>query len=145
LAINRRLALTAATLLVLSTSISAWPALALDLTVGQLTTCAVWLQERSELKSWIKRPDPNKSYGPMPTGTQITGTWVIGYIEGYDKGCLHDEPITKGPDTEALFVRLDGICRSKTQPEHYPLSLAADALIKQLDPDHDDVCMQGLK
>jgi hypothetical protein len=126
-----------------ATLLSAWPALALDQTIGDLKTCADWLQERSELKSWIKQPG-HKS--PMPMGTHITGAWLIGYLQGYDKGCVHDEPVTKGLDTDALFERLDRICRSsKPRPEDYFLFLAADELIKQLDPDHADICMQGLK
>jgi hypothetical protein len=111
-----------------------WPALALDLTLGSLTTCSSWLQDRDKLKSYLR------TGGEIPTGAQLQGTWLIGFLEGYSWGCLADRTITTGLDTEGVFERADRICRSA--PGAKPLLLVALDLVKELDPLHSDVCLR---
>lgn len=120
-------------LLILICSIS-WPAVALDLTVGTLTTCTTWLQERDKLKSWTH------TGGEMPTGTYTPGAWLIGFLEGYDWACPKDKPRASGLNSEAVFERIDRICRS-SRPGETPLLLAALDLVKELDPQHSEVCL----
>jgi hypothetical protein len=115
------------------------PALALDITVGDVTTCADWLHERDKLRSWVH------SGGQMPTGTQLPGALLIGFLRGYDRGWLQDKSLTDGLDTGAVFERVDNICKSKPRPNETNLELAALELVKQLDPLHSEVCQSGLR
>jgi hypothetical protein len=121
-------------LLLIFISLISWPALALDMTVGDATTCASWLQQREKLRAWTH------TGGEMPTGTQIPETWLIGFLEGYSWACLKDEPLTAGLDSEAIFERADRICRS-TRTGDTPLLLVAFDLVKELDPQHSEVCL----
>ena len=104
------------------------------LPVGVCFSPAAWLQERGKMKAWVKRG------GEMPRGESVWGLWLLGYLEGYDWGCSQDKPTATGLDTEAVFERIDGICRSHAKPDAYPLLLAPQDLIKQLDPKHLGVC-----
>ena len=81
----------------------------------------------------------------MPTGTQVPGAWLIGFLRGYDWGCLPDKSLTDGLDTGAVFERVDNICKSKPRPNETNLELAALELVKQLDPLHSEVCQRGLR
>jgi hypothetical protein len=112
------------------------PAPALDLTVGDLTRCADWLHERDKVRAWAH------SGGEMPTGSHVPGAWLIGFLQGYEWGCLQDKAPTNGLDTGAVFERVGNICKSKPQ---LALSLAVRELIKQLDPHHSEVCPNLLR
>jgi hypothetical protein len=111
------------------------PAVALDLTVGA-TTCTYWLQERDKLQSFIH----GHSGVAIPTGTNVPGAWLIGVLEGYDLACRKAKPLASGLDTDAIFERVDGICRSEKSGDITLLLVAWD-LVKQLDPHHSDVCV----
>jgi hypothetical protein len=113
-----------------------WPAIALDLTVGETTNCTSWLQERDKLRSFIH----SHSGGEIPKGTFVPGAWLIGFLEGYDLACPKAKPLAAGLDMEAVFERVDHICRS-AKPDDTPLLSVAIELIKQLDPQHSDVCV----
>jgi hypothetical protein len=72
----------------------------------------------------------------MPKGSLAPSQWLLGYIEGVSDACLVDPPVASGLDTRAVFERLDHICRSRPD---WALSLAAEELITQLDPEHRDL------
>jgi hypothetical protein len=118
-----------------STALLSYPTLALDATVGDNTTCAKWLRDRGELSAWVKGHAANT---PMPTSTHVEGAWLIGFLQGYSWGCLKDKPLADGLDTGAVFERLDRIC--KARPDG-PLSIVALDLVKELDPQHSDICL----
>jgi hypothetical protein len=48
----------------------------------------------------------------MPTWHVAQGAWLIGFLEGYEWACPADKPLASGLDTEAVFERVDRICRS---------------------------------
>jgi hypothetical protein len=118
--------------LVIFVCLIAWPANALDYTAGDATNCATWLQERSKLDSYIHHG------GQMPTGTQIPGGWLIGFLEGWSWACVHCKPLTDGLDSRAVFERVDKICKAKTGAT--PLRLVAADLITELDPGTGGLC-----
>ncbi|HWX83357.1 MAG TPA: hypothetical protein VNZ48_07135 [Xanthobacteraceae bacterium] len=122
-------------LILLLACLTSWPAIALDLTVGETTNCTSWLHERDKLQSFIH----SHSGGEIPKGTFVPGAWLIGFLEGYDTACPKAKPLAAGLDTDAVFERVDRICRS-TKTDDTPLLLAAMELVKQLDPQHSDVC-----
>jgi hypothetical protein len=65
---------------------------------------------------------------------------LIGFLEGYDFACpASAKARTSGLDSEGLFERVDAICRSS--PATTPLLIVAIDLIKQLDPQHSDICL----
>jgi hypothetical protein len=111
-----------------------WPALAFDLTTGAMR-CTTWLQERGKLQSWI---NPHTQHVEMPSGSLIGGAYLIGFIEGYDWACPVKKARGSGLDTEAVLVRADQLCKSKGGET--PLLLVALELVKQLDPQHNEVC-----
>jgi hypothetical protein len=112
------------------------PALALDMTAGDMMTCSSWLQERDKLQTFIH----GHTGGELPMGTYVPSAWLIGFIEGYDWGCVKDKPLAAGLDSEAVFERVDRLCRSEKSRD-ITLRLIAWDLVKQLDPQHSDVCM----
>jgi hypothetical protein len=111
------------------------PALALDSSVGELTTCSSWLQERDKLATFIH----SHSGADIPRGTFVPGAWLIGFIEGYGWACPKEKPLAAGLDSDAVYERVDSICRTKSGDT--PLLLAAMELVKQLDPQHSEVCV----
>jgi hypothetical protein len=111
------------------------PAIALDLTVGETTTCTSWLQERDKLQSFIH----GHSGGEIPRGTFVPGAWLIGFLAGYHTACPKVKSLASGLDMDAVFDRVDRICRSAKTGD-IPLLLVATELVKQLDPQHSDVC-----
>ena len=126
----------------ISISLISWSALALDVTVGDLTTCTKWLEERAKEKSWLQSPGPKK--GEMPTGTYLPSVWILGFLQGRDWSCLNRPRVASGLDTGAVFERIDNICRSS--PEGANLHLAVEDLIEELDPLHAVGCdTPGLK
>jgi hypothetical protein len=76
----------------------------------------------------------------MPMGIAVSGAWLIGFFEGYDAACPKDRPLASGLDSEALFERVDRICTS-SRPGDTPLLLVAFDLVKELDPEHSEVCV----
>ena len=124
-------------------SLISWSALALDVTVGDMTSCTKWLQERAEEKSWFQS-SPAVRKGEMPTGTYMPGAWLLGFLAGHDWSCLSKpKGVASGLDTEAVFERVDNICRSS--PGETPLLLAVRDLVEELDPQHAVGCGPGLK
>jgi hypothetical protein len=99
-------------------------------------SCATWLQERGKLKSWVQ--SHNVPHGEMPTGTLVGGVYLIGFIEGYEWACPATKPRGSGLDMEAVLERAEDICKSKGGDT--PLLLVALDLVKQLDPQHREVC-----
>jgi hypothetical protein len=122
------------TLAFITVCLISWPALAFDATTGTMS-CTTWLQERSKLQSWI---NPHTHHGEMPSGSAIGGAYLIGFIEGYDFACPVKKPRGSGLDTEAVFERADELCKSRGGET--PLLLVALELVKQLDPQHNEVC-----
>jgi len=74
----------------------------------------------------------------MPTGTRIPSAWLIGFLEGYDWGCGEKKRLTDGFDLHAIFERVDRICKSRAGET--PFFMVALDLIKELDPEHSEVC-----
>jgi len=109
-----------------------WPAFALDVTMGDTWTCAKWLEARDELKNWRRHPS-----NEIPRDTYVPSAWLIGFLEGYDRGCLTTSAV--GLDTEGVFERVDSFCRS-AKPDT-PLHLAASNLIEQLHPETGGACL----
>jgi hypothetical protein len=112
-----------------------WPAQAFDATTGAMT-CTTWLQARGKLKSWLQSHDVPR--GQMPTDHNAGSGYLVGFIEGYDFACPLKKPRGSGLDTGAVFDRADDICKLKGGDT--PLLLVALDLVKQLDPQHSDVC-----
>jgi hypothetical protein len=119
-------------LILLLACLTSWPAAALDVTVGDMTNCATWLQERAKQQSF-------HGGGELPRGTYLPGAWIIGFLEGYSWGCFKEKPLATGLDSVGVFERVDRICRSKTGDT--PLLIVALDLVKELDPRHSDVCV----
>jgi hypothetical protein len=111
------------------------PAHAFDATTGA-TTCATWLKARDKLKSWVR--SHAVPHGDMPSDHLAGSGYLVGFIEGYDFACPLKKPRGSGLDTEAVFERAEEICKSKNGET--PLVLVALDLVKQLDPQHSDVC-----
>ena len=119
-------------LAVIAVFLVSWPALALDVTIGDLTDCTTWLEERDKLETWVH----SHSHPPgdrMPWGAHMAGSWLIGFLQGYDYGCLTDKRSADGLDSEAGFKRLDRICRSAEKGTN--LHMAAEKLIHLLHPE----------
>jgi hypothetical protein len=116
--------------LVMFVCLIAWPANALDYTAGDATNCGTRLQERSKLEPFIHQG------GQMPTG--IPGQWPIGFLEGWTWGCMHHKPHMDGLDSQAIFERVDNVCRANTGAT--PLHLVAADLIRELDPGTGGMC-----
>lgn len=122
------------TLAVIIACLISWPALAFDLTVSDMS-CANWLRERAKLKSWI---NPHTRQSEMPSGTFAGGGFLIGFIQAYDFACPLKKSRGSGIDVDAILERADEVCKAKGGDE--PLLLVALELVKQLDPQHNDVC-----
>jgi hypothetical protein len=111
---------------VILVSLLSWPAFALDITPGAID-CETWLQERHDPHTWAASP---------------RGAWLIGFIEGYNFGCPNGgHLLATGLDSEGVYERVDRIC-SATRTR--PLLLAALDLVKELDPQHSDVCLADI-
>src|SRR5262249_30005825 len=117
-------------------SLISWSALALDLTVGQLTTCTNWLEERAKEKSWFEANVAVRK-GEMPKGTYLPGAWLLGFLAGHDWACGIPKGVASGLDTDAVFQRVDNICRSSPDAN---LELGALELLEELDPQHAVGC-----
>jgi hypothetical protein len=52
--------------------------------------------------------------------------------------CPKEKPLAAGLDSEAVFERVDNICRTKSGDT--PLLFAAWDLVEQLDPQHGELC-----
>jgi hypothetical protein len=61
------------------------------------------------------------------------------FLEGYDAACPKEKALAAGLDSEAVFERVDRIC-SSSRTGDTPLLLVANDLVKELDPQHSDVC-----
>ena len=68
----------------------------------------------------------------MPTDDVVPSAWLIGFLEGYNWGCMQED-IAAGLDTKAVLERVDRICRSA--PQIY-LWDAVRKLIEQLRPEN---------
>jgi hypothetical protein len=71
----------------------------------------------------------------MPRRANIAGAWLIGFLDGYDWGCLNSPGIAAGLDTGAVFERMDRICRAAAEPKQSLFSPTV-ALIEQLRPEY---------
>ena len=107
------------------------PALALDQTYGNEWRCTDWLEARDKLNNWIHAPR-HPAGEKMPTDDVVPSAWLIGFLEGYNWGCMHED-IAAGLDTKAVLERVDRICRSARQ---IALWDAVRKLIEQLRPEN---------
>jgi hypothetical protein len=124
------------TLVLLLVFLIAQPAFGLDTTAGSNTTCAAWLQGREEMKSYIRKPS-----GSMPQIVPVAGSWVLGYLEGYEAACPAERTRTYGMDSNAVFDRIDAICMKKPSLN---LHLATAELIGQLDDPQHPIPVAGI-
>ena len=57
------------------------PATALDLSAGYFVTCTAWLQERENLRAFLRKG------GEMPTGTRAPSQWLLDFLRAVGLAC----------------------------------------------------------